>query len=266
MTSSARALAAEFIGTAALLAVVVGSGIMAERLSPANAGVALLANALATGLGLYVLITILGPVSRAHFNPVVTLAALVNGELAGALALGYATVQWIGAIAGVWLAHLMFDLPLLQTSAHARTGIGQWVSEAVATAGLLVTIGGCMRFAPAQVATAVGVYIASAYWFTASTSFANPAVTTARALTDTFAGIRPADVPAFVASQLVGMAFGLALGRVLFGKTLVGTVIPKPYVIGTRDEAIGDIALTNSVTPHDKGPRSPPAPHPPAHS
>ena len=227
MTSSARALAAEFFGTAALLAVVVGSGIMAERLSPANAGVALLANALATGLGLYLLITILGPVSRAHFNPVVTLAALLNGECAAMMALAYVGVQWLGAIAGVGLAHVMFDLPLLQASAHVRTGIGQWVSEVVATAGLLVTIGGFTRFAPAQTATAIGVYIAAAYWFTASTSFANPAVTTARALTDTFAGIRPEDVPPFIASQLVGMAIGLVLVRMLFGKTSIEPVTPK---------------------------------------
>lgn len=221
MRSSARALAAEFLGTAALLAVVVGSGIMAERLSPQNAGVALLANALATGLGLYLLISMLGPVSSAHLNPVVTLAAVVNRELPVRLALGYAAVQWLGAISGVWLAHLMFDLPILQAGARPRTGVGQWVSEGVATAGLIVTIGGFSRFAVAQVAAAVGAYIACAYWFTASTSFANPAVTTARALTDTFAGIRPADAPAFIASQVVGMAIGLALVRMLFGKTSV---------------------------------------------
>jgi glycerol uptake facilitator-like aquaporin len=227
MKSSARALAAEFFGTAALLAVVVGSGIMAERMSPTNAGVALLANALATGFALYVLITALGPVSRAHFNPVVTFAAVLNREFPAALALGYVAAQWCGAIAGVWLAHLMFDLAILQTSVHQRTGIGQWISEIVATAGLLVTIGGFTRYASMQVAAAVGAYIAAAYWFTASTSFANPAVTTARALTDTFAGIRPADAPGFIAAQLVGMAVGLVLVRVLFGKTLVEPVARK---------------------------------------
>lgn len=217
MSAGVRALAAELFGTAALLAVVVGSGIMAERLSPGNPGVALLANALATGLGLYLLISILAPVSGAHFNPVVTLAAVLNREFDATVALGYAIVQWTGAIAGVWLAHVMFDLPVLQAGAQERTGVGQWVSEGVATAGLLVTIGGFTRFAGAQVATAVGVYITCAYWFTASTSFANPAVTTARALTDTFAGIRPADVPAFIASQLAGMVVGLALVGMLFG-------------------------------------------------
>lgn len=224
MRSGARALAAEFFGTAALLAAVVGSGIMAERMSPTNAGVALLANALATGFALYVLITMLGPVSRAHFNPVVTLAAVLNREFPAALALGYVVAQWCGAIAGVWLAHLMFDLDVLQTSAHQRTGVGQWISEIVATTGLLVTIGGFTRYASTQVAAAVGAYIAAAYWFTASTSFANPAVTTARALTDTFAGIRPADAPGFIAAQLVGMVVGLVLVRLLFGRTLVEPV------------------------------------------
>lgn len=224
MKSGAHALAAEFFGTAALLAVVVGSGIMAERMSPTNAGVALLANALATAFALYVLITMLGPVSRAHFNPVVTLAAVLNREFPAALAFAYVVAQWCGAIAGVWLAHLMFDLDILQTSTHQRTGVGQWISEIVATAGLLVTIGGFTRYASAQVAAAVGAYIAAAYWFTASTSFANPAVTTARALTDTFAGIRPADAPGFIAAQLVGMVLGLVLVRILFGRTLVEPV------------------------------------------
>jgi glycerol uptake facilitator-like aquaporin len=216
-----RAVAAELIGTAALLAAVVGSGIMGQRLSPSNLGVALLANALATGFVLYVLVTALAPVSRAHFNPVVTLAAVINREFAPGLALVYVAAQCIGAVAGVWLAHAMFDLPLLQASSHSRTGIGQWVSEAVATAGLLLTIGGFTQHASKQVAAAVAVYIAAAYWFTASTSFANPAVTMARSLTDTFAGIRPVDVAPFILSQLIGMATGLALVRMLFGRTLV---------------------------------------------
>jgi len=181
MTATSRALAAEFFGSGALLAVVVGSGIMGERLSPSNPGVALLANALATAFGLYVLIASLAPVSRAHFNPVVTLAAVLNREFPARHALGYMAVQWLGAIGGVWLAHVMFDLPIVQASQHVRHGIGQWVSEVVATAGLLVTIGGFTRHARAQVAAAVAAYIAAAYWFTASTSFANPAVTTARA-------------------------------------------------------------------------------------
>lgn len=221
MNRSSRSLAAEFFGAAALLAVVVGSGIMAERLSPASTAVALLANALATGAGLYVLITILAPVSRAHFNPIVTLAAVLSREFSARLALGYVLAQGCGAIAGVWIAHAMFDLPILQSSTHVRTGIGQWISEAVATAGLLVTIAGAARRAGTHIAAAVGAYIAAAYWFTASTSFANPAVTLARALTDTFTGIRPADAPAFIVAQLAGMAAGLAMVRVLLGRATV---------------------------------------------
>lgn len=224
MTTTARALAAEFFGTGALLAIVVGSGIMAERLSPTNNGIALLANALATGFGLYVLVTCLAPVSRAHFNPVVTLAAVLNREFPARHAVGYMAAQWLGAVTGVWLAHVMFDLPVLQSSEHVRRGLGQWVSEMVATAGLLVTIGGFSRHARPQVAAAVGVYIAAAYWFTASTSFANPAVTTARALTNTFAGIRPNDAPGFIAAQVVGMLIGLGAVRILFGRSLVEPV------------------------------------------
>ena len=195
-------------------------GIMAERLSPENAGVALLANALATGLGLYVLITILASVSRAHFNPVVTIAAVLKREIPPRMALGYVVAQACGAIAGVWIAHAMFDLPIFQSSMHVRTGIGQWISEAVATAGLLLTIAGTVRYAPAQLAPAVGAYIAAAYWFTASTSFANPAVTMARALSDTFAGIRPVDVPAFIAAQLAGLT--VALAKLSFGGGAAG--------------------------------------------
>ena len=213
-----RAIAAELFGTAALLAVVVGSGIMGERLSADNHGVALLANALATGLGLYILITVLGPVSGAHFNPVVTIAACLEGGLPWKRGAAYLAAQWIGALAGVWLAHLMFDMALLQASTHARTGVGQFASEVVATTGLLVTIAGFTRHAAAQVPCAVGAYIAAAYWFTASTSFANPAVTTARAFTDTFAGIAPADAPLFLAAQFAGMALGLGAIRALFGR------------------------------------------------
>ncbi|HET7403507.1 MAG TPA: aquaporin [Usitatibacter sp.] len=215
--SRARPAAAEFAGTAALLVAVVGSGIMAERLSPANLGVALLANALATGFVLYVLITALSPVSGAHFNPLVTAAAWLEGAMPARAALVHMLAQWAGAIAGVWLAHLMFDLPLWQESRHARAGVGQWVSEVVATSGLLVTIAGFARHAPAQLPAAVGAYIAAAYWFTASTSFANPAVTTARALTDTFAGIAPANVPLFLSAQVAGLVLGLLLKRCFFG-------------------------------------------------
>jgi glycerol uptake facilitator-like aquaporin len=224
MSPGSRALVAEFVGTASLLAVVIGSGIMAERLSPLNAGIALLANAFATGLGLYVLITVLAPVSGAHFNPVVTLAAMLNREIPRSLAPGYVIVQVGGAIAGVWAAHAMFDLPLLQSSTHVRTGTGQWISEVIATAGLLVTIAGATRYATGQTAAAIGAYIAAAYWFTASTSFANPAVTMARALSDTFAGVRPVDAPGFVVAQLVGTAAGLGVVRLLFGKA---SVVPK---------------------------------------
>jgi glycerol uptake facilitator-like aquaporin len=211
-----RAVLAELVGTAALLAVVVGSGIMAERLSPANAGVALGANAVATGLALYVLITVLGPVSGAHLNPIVTIATVLHAERTIASSIPYFAVQFVGAICGVWLAHSMFDLPILQIGSHIRSGIGQWISEAVATAGLLLTIGGCRRFAPGQVAVAVGAYITAAYWFTASTSFANPAVTVARALSNSFAGIRPSDVAGFMVAQAVGMVAGVLLVRVLY--------------------------------------------------
>lgn len=217
MNRERAAIAAEFVGTAALLTVVVGSGIMAQNLSPDNAGVALLANALATGFALYVLVTIFAPVSGAHLNPVVTAAACIDRSMTLRRGLAYAAAQWIGAIAGVWLAHLMFDLPILQASQHARASLGQFVSEWVATLGLLLTIAGFARSAPSQVAAAVGAYIAAAYWFTASTSFANPAVTTARAMTDTFAGIAPAHVPLFIAAQAAGLAAAIALTRALFG-------------------------------------------------
>ena len=212
-----RAVAAEFLGTGALLTVVVGSGIMAERLSAGNPGVALLANALVTGFGLYVLITLFAPVSGAHFNPIVTAYVWMKREITATSALLYAIAQWSGAIAGVWLAHLMFDIPIWQLSNHARTGLGQFVSEMVATLGLLLTIAGFSRHAPTQVAAAVGAYIAAAYWFTASTAFANPAVTTARALTNTFAGIEISNVGLFIAAQLAGLILALPLVRALFG-------------------------------------------------
>ena len=219
MTAEPRGLAAEFLGTAALLAVVVGSGIMADRLSPANLGVALLANALVTGLGLYVLVTVFAPVSGAHFNPVVTLAGWIQRECDARTALAYVAVQCLGAVAGVWLAHLMFDMPIVQESLRHRNGVGQFVSELVATTGLLVTIFGFSRHAPAQVAAAVGAYIAAAYWFTASTSFANPAVTIARSLTNTFAGIAPSDIALFIVAQGCGLAVGLGLRRAFWGRT-----------------------------------------------
>jgi glycerol uptake facilitator-like aquaporin len=169
-----------------------------------------------TGFALYILITAFAPLSGAHFNPVVTLSECIARRVPPSRAALYALAQWSGAIAGVWLAHLMFDLPILQSSQHARTGLGQFVSEMVATAGLLVTIAGFSRHAPAQLPAAVGAYIAAAYWFTASTSFANPAVTTARALTDTFAGISPAHVAPFILAQAAGLALGIPLIRTLF--------------------------------------------------
>jgi glycerol uptake facilitator-like aquaporin len=197
----ARRLAAETLGSALLLATVVGSGIMAERLAGGNDALALLANAIATGCMLFVLIAALGPISGAHFNPAVTLSLALRREVTLTDAALYLPAQIAGAILGVILAHAMFDLSLLQESTTARTGSDQWIAEAVATFGLLFTIYGT-RHTPALVAPAVALFITAAYWFTASTSFANPAVTLARALTDTFAGIAPQDAPAFIAVQL----------------------------------------------------------------
>ena len=206
-----RRLAAEALGTAFLLATVVGSGIMAERLADGNVALALLGNTLPTGAILVVLITMLGPVSGAHFNPAVTLVFALRRALPVPEALLYAGAQVAGAVAGVWAAHLMFAEPVLQASLTARTGAAQWFAEAVATFGLVVTILATLRARPAAVPMAVGLYIVAAYWFTASTSFANPAVTLARAFSDTFAGIRPGDVPAFVAAQGAGALLALLL-------------------------------------------------------
>lgn len=202
-------LVAEFIGTAALLATVVGSGIMGAALSGGNDGIALLANATATAGILYVLITVLGPISGAHFNPIVTIAMRWRGQLGSGESIAYVVVQLAAAIGGVVLAHAMFDLPLLQPGTHARTGIAQWLSEGIATMGLVLTILLGLRARVAAVPALVASYIFAAYWFTASTSFANPAVTMARALTQTFSGIRPDDVAGFVIAQLVGAASAL---------------------------------------------------------
>jgi glycerol uptake facilitator-like aquaporin len=195
-----RRLLAEALGTAFLLVTVVGSGIMAEG----NVALALLANSIPTGAMLVVLITMFGPISGAHFNPVVTLCSLMRREIGAPDALAYVAAQLVGAAIGTWCAHLMFDMPILMLGDTARAGVGQWVGEAVATFGLVAVILVCMRFRPKAVAAMVGLYITAAYWFTSSTSFANPAVTVARALTDSFAGIRPADVPAFIFAQLAG--------------------------------------------------------------
>ena len=201
-----RRLAAEALGSAFLLAAVVGSGIMAAKLAGGNGALALLCNTIPTGAILTVLILAFGPVSGAHFNPAVTAAFAVRGELPWPVAAGYVAAQILGGIAGVLAAHAMFELPLWQLSTTIRTGPAQWFAEAVATFGLLLAIFGCLRSSPASVPYAVGLYITAAYWFTASTSFANPAVTISRSLSDTFAGIAPAGVAAFIAAQLAGAA------------------------------------------------------------
>jgi glycerol uptake facilitator-like aquaporin len=197
-----RRLAAEALGTLFLLIAVVGSGIMAERLAGGNVALALLANTVATGAALAVLITVLAPVSGAHFNPCVTLYFALRREIGFGDAALYGGVQIASAIAGVWLAHAMFAAPILEISYKLRDGPAQWLSEFVATFGLLVTIAGALRFRPSAIPALVGLYIGAAYWFTASTSFANPAVTLARALTNSFAGIAPGSVPGFIAAQL----------------------------------------------------------------
>ncbi|MDB5696560.1 MAG: hypothetical protein JWN21_2103 [Sphingomonas bacterium] len=211
-----RRLVAEALGTALLLAIVIGSGIMGERLAGGNVAIALLGNTIATGAGLVVLITIFGPLSGAHFNPVVTLAFAMRRELSGRIAAAYVGMQIVGAILGVWAAHLMFGEPVVQVSAKLRDGPAQAWSEAVATFGLLVAISGALRFRPDATPAIVGLYITAAYWFTASTSFANPAVTLARAFSDTFAGIAPASVPVFIAAQLTGAALAVTLSIWLF--------------------------------------------------
>lgn len=213
LASVAEAVMTEGIATALLLIAIVGSGIMGERLSGGNIGMALLASSIATGGALVALILAFGPRSGAHMNPAVTFAAALTGELRWRAVPGYLAAQVAGAIIGVWLAHLMFDLPVFEFSTHVRSGGGQWLAETIATFGLLVTIWGCRAHSAPVGALAVGAYIAGAYWFTASTSFANPAVTIARSLTDTFAGIRPADAPAFILAQLLGLAAALPLLR-----------------------------------------------------
>lgn len=214
-----RRLAAEALGSFFLFAGVVGSGIMAENLAGGNVAVALLANTLATGAILAVLIAMLGPVSGAHFNPAVTLVFRLRGELATPEAVGYVFAQFAGGILGVWAAHLMFDLPVLQYSLKVRTGGGQWLGEFIATFGLVLTILGTLRADPKWVPASVGLYIASAYWFTSSTSFANPAITIARALSNSFAGIAPADVLGFILAQLAGAVAGFLACRWLFAET-----------------------------------------------
>ncbi len=217
-TDLPRRLAAEFVGTAGLLATVVGSGIMAERLAGGNIAVALLGNTIPTGAILMVLILVFGPVSGAHFNPAVSLAFFARRELPPLDAALYLLVQVAGALLGVAAAHLMFEQQVLQVSLNPREGPAQWFSEAVATFGLVATILGTLRFRPEAVAYAVGLFISAGYWFTASTSFANPAVTIARSFTDTFTGIRPVDAPGFIVAECVG-----ALVAVAFMGWLLGT-------------------------------------------
>jgi glycerol uptake facilitator-like aquaporin len=211
-----RRLLAEVLGTAFLLATVVGSGIMAERLSGGNVALALLCNSIATGAILVVIILMFGPVSGAHFNPAVSLAFASRGELPWRTAAFYTACQIAGGVLGVWAAHLMFDLPVLQLSLKIRSGFGQWFAEAVATFGLVLTIFGCVARAPAAVPYAVGLYITAAYWFTASTSFANPAVTLARSLSDSFAGIAPGGVAVFIVAQLVGTIAAVSIAPLLW--------------------------------------------------
>lgn len=225
--SLSRRLAAEFLGTAFLVAAVVGSGIMGERLAGGNVAIALLANTIATGAALVCLILAFGPISGAHLNPAVTLADALERGIAWSDAAAYVFVQFLGGIGGAVAAHVMFGLPLISLSRHTRSGPAQMFSEFIATFGLLCVIWGCLRLRSEMVPFAVGAYITAAYWFTSSTSFANPAVTVARSLSDTFAGIRPADTPGFIAAQLCG-----ALAATLLFRWLVpGLPVSAPNVI-----------------------------------
>ncbi|MGO4377110.1 aquaporin [Pseudoduganella sp. RAF53_2] len=235
MTLSRR-LAAEAVGTAMLLAVVVGSGIMAERLAGGNVAIALLANTIATGAGLVALILMFGTISGAHFNPAVTLSEAMQRNIPFAEVLPYIAVQVLGAFAGVAAAHAMFGEPAFFASAHARTGVPQWWSEFIATFGLVGVIIGCSRSRPSITPFAVAAYITSAYWFTSSTSFANPAVTLARSASDTFAGIRPVDAPGFILAQLAGMAVSTVFFCWLYpappaDATAGGTVAPSEFKV-----------------------------------
>lgn len=212
----ARALIAEAVGSFLLFSTVVGSGIMGERLAGGNVAIALLGNSLATGAILFVLVAQFAPVSGAHFNPAVSLVMALRREIGWAQFGGYVVAQLAGGILGVFAAHLMFDQPILEMSSRARTGIGQWSGEALATFGLVLTILGTVRHRPQAVPAAVALYITAAYWFTSSTSFANPAITVARSLSNSFAGIAPRDVPGFVLAQFVGALAAEALGGWLF--------------------------------------------------
>jgi glycerol uptake facilitator-like aquaporin len=213
-----RAILAEALGSFLLFATVIGSGIMGERLAGGSVAIALLGNTIATGAILFVLITMFGPVSGAHFNPAVTLVMRLRGEISSRVAMAFVAAQLGGGILGVWVAHLMFDLPILELSTKVRAGPGQLTGEAIATFGLILTILGTVRMRPAAVPASVALYITAAYWFTSSTSFANPAITIARSLSDSFAGIAPACVPGFIAAQLVGTIAALFVGSALFAR------------------------------------------------
>jgi glycerol uptake facilitator-like aquaporin len=216
--SLSRRLGAEALGSFFLFATVVGSGIMGEMLAGGNVAIALLGNTIATGAMLFVLIAALGSVSGAHFNPAVTLVMRLRGELSTGDAMLYVLTQFAAGILGVWAAHLMFDAPIIELGVKLRTGPGQWLGEAIATFGLLFTILATLRSRPERVAPAVGLYITAGYWFTSSTSFANPAITVARALTDSFSGIAPASVPAFIAAQLTGAVLAWLVCQWLFAE------------------------------------------------
>jgi glycerol uptake facilitator-like aquaporin len=211
-----RAILAEALGSFLLFATVIGSGVMGERLAGGSVAIALLGNTIATGAILFVLITMFGPVSGAHFNPAVTLVFRLRREISSRVAMAFVVAQLGGGILGVWVAHLMFDLPILELSTKVRAGPGQLTGEAMATFGLILTILGTVRMRPAAVPTSVALYITAAYWFTSSTSFANPAITIARSLSDSFAGIAPACVPGFILAQLVGAIAALLVGSALF--------------------------------------------------
>jgi glycerol uptake facilitator-like aquaporin len=239
---TSRKLFAEALGTALLLTVVIGSGIMAERLAGGNVAIALLANTLATVGGLYILIEVFGPVSGAHFNPAVSLVMAARGAMPRSLALPYVVVQLAGAMLGAWLAHAMFDATILQLSTKVRSGMGQWIAEAVATAGLLLVI---LRAPAGRVAAMVACYIGAAYWFTASTSFANPAAALGRMFSDSFAGIAPSSVPGFVVAELVGAGIGVAIHRAL---SPAAGEIPLP---SSQEAAKPTIAAHSAdATPH----------------
>jgi glycerol uptake facilitator-like aquaporin len=225
MAELPRKLLAETLGTALLLAVVIGSGIMAERLSGGNVAIALLANTLATVGGLYILIEVFGPISGAHFNPAVSGVMAWRGDMPKAMLLPYVVAQLAGAMLGAWLAHVMFDMAILQFSTKVRSGTGQWIAEAVATAGLLLVI---LRAAAGRAAPMVAAYIGAAYWFTSSTSFANPAAAFGRMFSDSFAGIAPASAPGFVIAQLIGAAVGVGIDRALRPARVTTGDLTKP--------------------------------------